>query len=145
MDARVDRLQMNLVDKLTVGLSAELRLIVAKEMTIGHFVADMPLVYATPIMILHMEMAAGSAIASLLPSGFVSVGTAVDVRHLAATPVGGKVHVIASMTEVGTRSVTFETEAWNEVRKIGEGTHSRAIVNVKEFEKRFGVRDSALA
>jgi fluoroacetyl-CoA thioesterase len=145
MDARVDRMQMNLVDKLTVGLSAELRLVVAKEMTIGHLVADMPLVYATPIMILHMEMAAGSAIASLLPSGFVSVGTAVDVRHLAATPVGGKVHVIASMTEVGTRSVTFETEAWNEVRKIGEGTHSRAIVNVKEFERRFGVRDSALA
>jgi fluoroacetyl-CoA thioesterase len=145
MDARVDRLQMNLVDKLTTGLSAELRLVVTKEMTIGHFVADMPLVYATPIMILHMEMAAGSAVASSLPSGFVSVGTAVNVRHLAATPVGGKVHMIARVTEVGARNVTFEIEAWNEVLKIGAGTHSRAIVDVKEFEKRFGVRDSALA
>jgi fluoroacetyl-CoA thioesterase len=145
MDARVDRLQMNSVDKLTIGLSAELRLVVTKEMTIGHFVADMPLVYATPIMILHMETAAGSAIASLLPSGFVSVGTAVNVRHLAATLVGGKVHVIARVAVVGTRSVTFEVEAWNEVRKIGAGTHSRAIVNVKDFEERFGVRDSALA
>jgi fluoroacetyl-CoA thioesterase len=144
MDARVDRLQMNLVDKLTIGMSAELRLVVAKDMTIGHFVADMPLVYATPIMILHMEMVAGSAIASLLPSAFVSVGTAVNVRHLAATPVGGKVHVIARVTEVGTRSVTFEIEAWNEIRKVGEGTHSRAIVNVKEFENRFGVGERVL-
>jgi fluoroacetyl-CoA thioesterase len=145
MDARVDRLQMNLVDKLTIGLSAELRFVVTKEMTIGDFVADMPLVYATPIMILHMEMAAGSAIAPVLPSGFVSVGTAVNVRHLAATPVGGKVHVIARLRDIGARSVTFEMEAWNEVRKIGEGTHSRAIVNVKEFERRFGVGESALA
>src|ERR1700757_2000675 len=98
MDARVDRLQMNLGEKLTIGITAEMRLVVERDMTIGHFVAGMPFVYATPAMILHMEMAAGSAITSFLPPGFVSVGMEVNIRHLAATPVGGKVHVIARVT-----------------------------------------------
>src|SRR6201997_5598544 len=123
MDARVDRLQMNLSENLTIGMIAEMRLVVGREMTIGHFVAGMPFVYATPSMILHMEMAAGSAIASFLSPGFVSVGMEVNVRHLAATPTGGRVHVIARVSGIGAKSVMFEIEAWNEVRKIGEGTH----------------------
>jgi predicted thioesterase len=76
-------------------------------MTIGHFVVGMPYVYATPMMILHMEMAAGEAIASALPSGFVSVGTEINVRHLAATPIGGTVRAIAQVTEIGAKSVFF--------------------------------------
>jgi fluoroacetyl-CoA thioesterase len=145
MDARVDRLQMNLGEKLTIGITAEMRLVVERDMTIGHFVAGMPFVYATPAMILNMEMAAGSAIASFLPPGFVSVGMEVNIRHLAATPVGGKVHVIARVTGIGAKSVMFDIEAWNEVRKIGEGTHRRGVVNVSEFEKRFGVKETSLA
>jgi predicted thioesterase len=94
----------------------------------------MPQVYATPMMILHMEMASGSAIASYLPAGFVSVGMEVKVRYLAATPVGRTVHII----EIDAKSV----EAWNGVRKIGDGAHRRGIVNVVEFEKRFSVRHS---
>jgi fluoroacetyl-CoA thioesterase len=101
-------------------------------------------VYATPMMILHMEMAAGSAIASSLLAGFVSVGMEVDVRHLAATPVGCKVRAIARVMGIEAKQVLFAVEAWNEVRKIGEGTHRRGIVNVREFEKRFGVRQDAL-
>jgi fluoroacetyl-CoA thioesterase len=71
---------------VAIGMTAEKT--VTHEMTVGHFVANMPQVYATPMLILHMEMASGSAIASHLPAGFVSVGTGVKVRHLAATPVG---------------------------------------------------------
>jgi fluoroacetyl-CoA thioesterase len=135
---------MGLLDNVTIGMSAETRLVVMGEMTIGHFVLGMPRVYATPMMILHMEMAAGSAIASSLPAGFVSVGMEVDVRHLAATPVASKVGAIARVTRIEARQVLFAVEAWNEVRKIGEGTHRRGIVNVREFEERFGVRQDAL-
>src|ERR1700757_2799399 len=111
---------MNPLDHLkAAGLSAEADFIVTREMTIGHFVAGMPLVYATPVMILHMEMAAGSAIADALPQGFVSVGMEVNIRHLAATPTRSTVRAIARLREIGARSVMFEVEAWNEVRKIG--------------------------
>jgi fluoroacetyl-CoA thioesterase len=135
---------MGLLDNVTLGMSAETRLVVMGEMTIGHFVLGMPRVYATPMMILHMEMAAGSAIASSLPAGFVSVGMEVDVRHLAATRVGCKVRAIARVMGIEAKQVLFAVEAWNEVRKIGEGTHRRGIVNVREFEERFGVRQDAL-
>lgn len=123
-----------------IGMTAEITVTVTPDMTVGHFVADMPRVYATPIMILHMEMASGSAIARHLPSGFVSVGMDVKVRHLAATPVGRIVRATARVLEIDRKSVVFELEAWDGDRKIGDGTHRRGIVNVVEFEKRFGVK-----
>jgi fluoroacetyl-CoA thioesterase len=126
-------------------MSAEMQLLVTRQMTIGYFVPGMPSVYATPMMVLHMEMAAGSAIADALPEGFVSVGTEVNIRHLAATPIGGAVRAIARVTGVGAKSVIFDVEAWNDVRKIGEGTHRRGVVNVLEFEKRFALRQNAPA
>jgi predicted thioesterase len=135
---------MGLLDNVTIGMTAEKIVTVTSEMTVGHFVADMPQVYATPMMILHMEMAAGSAIVSRLPAEFVSVGMDVKVRHLAATPVGRTVRAIARVIEIAAKSVLFEVEAWDGDRKIGDGTHRRGIVNVNEFEKRFGVKQLAL-
>jgi predicted thioesterase len=131
---------MDALAKVTVGMTAEKTVTVTSEMTIGHFVADMPWVYATPMMILHMEMASGSAIASHLPEGFVSVGMDVEVRHLAATPIGRIIRAISCVIKIDARSVVFEVEAWDRDRKIGDGTHRRGIVNVLEFERRFGVR-----
>jgi predicted thioesterase len=131
---------MGALDNVTIGMSATKIVSVSYAMTVDHFVADMPQVYATPIMILHMEMASGSAIASHLPEGFVSVGMDVKVRHLAATPVGRTVCAFARVIQIDGRSVLFEVEAWDGDRKIGDGTHRRGIVNVVEFEKRFGVR-----
>ena len=75
---------MRPLGKPMIGLEAEMKLIVSLEMTIGHLVAGMPYVYATPMMVLLMEMAAASAIESSLPPGFTSVGMEVNVRHLAA-------------------------------------------------------------
>jgi fluoroacetyl-CoA thioesterase len=115
---------------------------VRPEMTVGHVVADMPAVYGTPTMILHMEMAAGAAIQPLLPAGYVSVGMMVNVRHLAATPIGRRVRAVARVVQLEAKSVVFEVEAWDGNRKIGEGTHRRGIVNLLEFEKRFGVTRS---
>ena len=135
---------MSAFDELAVGMSAEKHVIVTRELTIGHFVVGMPYVYATPMMVLHMEMAAGSAIASALPAGFISVGMEINVRHLAATPIGGSVRAIAQVTRMDDRSVFFRIEAWNDERKIGEGTHRRGIVNIRELEKRFRVREVVL-
>ena len=134
---------MDALDYVRIGMRAEQIVTVTPEMTVGHFVAEMPQVYATPMMILHMEMASGSAIAAHLPEGFVSVGMDVKVRHLAATPIGRKVRAFSRVVQVASKSVVFEVEAWDGNRKIGDGTHRRGIVNVLEFERRFGVRQLA--
>jgi predicted thioesterase len=134
---------MNPISKIMLGMTAEKTVTVTPEMTIGHFVANMPRVYATPMMILHMEMAAGDSIASHLPEGYVSVGMDMKVRHLAATPVGHTVRVISRVVKINPKSVVFEVEAWDGYRRIGDGTHCRGIVNVAEFEKRYGVRQFA--
>jgi fluoroacetyl-CoA thioesterase len=136
---------MSLLDKVTVGMAAETKEIVTPEMTVGHVVLGMPAVYGTPTMILHMEMAAGSAIASFLPAGYVSVGMAVDIRHLAATPIGRSVRAIARVARIEANSVAFEVEAWDGDRKIGDGMHRRGIVNVEEFEARFSVTEPEAA
>jgi fluoroacetyl-CoA thioesterase len=136
---------MSLLDKVTVGMAAETKMIVTPEMTVGHVVLGMPAVYGTPTMILHMEMAAGSAIASFLPAGYVSVGMAVDIRHLAATPIGRSVRAIARVARIEANSVAFEVEAWDGDRKIGDGMHRRGIVNVEEFEARFSVTEPEAA
>ena len=131
---------MDALDNVMIGMTAEKTVTVTSDMTVGHFVAQMPQVYATPMMILHMEMAPGSAIATHLPAGFVSVGMDVKVRHLAATPVGRTVRALSRVVKIDPKSVVFEVEAWDGDRKIGDGTHRRGIVNALEFEKRFGVR-----
>lgn len=131
---------MNPTDKLTIGMSMERMIIITREMTIGHFVPGMPSVYATPMMILDMEMAAGEAIWQALPPGYVSVGMDVKIRHLAATTIGQTVRVVARVIGIEPKSVLFEVEAWNESGKIGDGTHRRGVVYVPEFERRFGAQ-----
>jgi predicted thioesterase len=132
---------MGLLDNVTIGMMAEKSVVVTPEMTVAHLVAGMPRVYATPMMILHMEMASGSAVGPYLPEGFVSVGMDVKIRHLAATPVGRTVRAIARVIKIDSKSVTFAVEAWDGERKIGDGTHRRGIVNLLEFEQRYGVKE----
>jgi fluoroacetyl-CoA thioesterase len=136
---------MDALENVGIGMTAEKTVTVTPEMTVGHFVANMPQVYATPMMILHMEMASGAAIASHLPNGFVSVGMDVKVRHLAATPVGRTVRAISRVVQIDAKSVVFEVEAWDGDRKIGDGTHRRGIVNVEDFERRFGVKQLTMS
>jgi fluoroacetyl-CoA thioesterase len=102
---------MDALNDVTIGMTVEKTIIVTPEMTVGHFVADMPSVYATPMMILHMEMASGAAIASHLPKGFVGVGMDVKVRHLAATPIGRTVRAISRGIEVDRKSVAAAAPA----------------------------------
>ena len=93
-------------------------------------------VLATPVMINLIEAAALAAIEHLLPPGYQSLGTHLDVRHVAATPVGMKVSATARVTRVDGRTVTFSVEARDEKDLIGDGTHQRVIVNVEKFDAR---------
>ena len=120
------------------GLRAERLLVVPPERTVGHFVPHMPMVYATPMMILEMEMTSGDAIRGVLQPGWVTVGTEVDIRHLAAALVGATVRTTAKVVAVERRVIRFEVEAFEGTRKLGEGRHARGLVNVEMFNKRLG-------
>jgi fluoroacetyl-CoA thioesterase len=131
---------MDARDVIKIGMSAERTLVVPPERTVGHFVPGMPMVYATPMMILEMEMASGDAIRGHLTPGWVTVGTEVDIKHLAASLVGSTVRTTAKVIEVGRRVIRFEVAAFEGERKIGEGRHARGLINVAKFEERLGAR-----
>jgi predicted thioesterase len=127
---------MDARDVIKVGMSAERILVVPPERTVGHLVRGMPMVFATPMMILEMELVSGDAIDKYLEPGWVTVGTEVDIRHLAATPVGATVRTTARVVE--RRVIRFEVEAFEGERRIGEGRHARGLVNLASFNKRMG-------
>ena len=129
---------MDARDIIKIGMSAERTLVVAPERTVGHFVKGMPMVYATPMMILEMEMTSGDAIRDHLAPGWTTVGITVDIRHLAASPVGATIRTTARVIEVERRVIRFAVEAFDGERKIGDGRHGRALVNLDSFNKRFG-------
>jgi predicted thioesterase len=85
-------------------------------------------VFATPFLVALMEEAAGAVMAPHLPPGGSSVGTLVDVKHLAATPVGMTVRAEATLLETDGKRFLFSVQAWDEKEKIGEGRHERFVV-----------------
>ena len=119
-------------------MSAERTLVVPPDRTVRHFLPHMPAVYATPMMILEMEMTSGDAIAHKLPQGWVTVGTEVNVRHLAACGVGATVRTTSTVIAVERRVIRFEVTAFDGERRIGDGHHARGLINVAKFEKLFG-------
>jgi predicted thioesterase len=93
-------------------------------------------VFATPAMIALMEMTALSAVDPLLPDGWSTVGTGLNVKHLAATPPGMRVRCEAELLELDGRRLLFRVDAFDEAGKIGEGTHERFIVENERFLKK---------
>jgi fluoroacetyl-CoA thioesterase len=93
-------------------------------------------VLATPLMINLIEAAALAAIEHLLPAGYQSLGTHLDVRHIAATPVGMRVHASALVEKLSGRTVSFKVEVHDEKELIGDGAHERVVVNVAKFDQR---------
>ena len=123
---------------ITVGMRAERTITVRPDLTVKHFVPKMPAVFATPMMIMEMEMASADAVAPHLGEGWVTVGTEVDIRHLGASLVGSTVRTKAKVIAVERRVIRFEVEAFEGERKIGDGRHARGLVNVETFTKRLG-------
>jgi fluoroacetyl-CoA thioesterase len=98
--------------------------------------AILPQVLATPVMVLIMENAALNAIRSYLEPGESAVGTAIDVRHLAATPVGHTVRAEAEVTAVDGKRIEFSVSARDEIEEIGRGTHRRTVIDLASFNER---------
>ena len=122
--------------QLKLGLAGQAALVVAEEHTAPRVGSGRVHVLATPVMINLIEAAALSAIEHLLPSGHQSLGTLLNVRHTAATPVGMRVSATAEVIAVEGRLVRFRVEARDEKERIGDGTHERVVVNVAKFDER---------
>ena len=124
--------------KLEIGTKGEASTMVVHDNTAAAVGAGGVEVFATPMMIALIENAAWRAVAHGLDAGDVTVGTSVNVQHLAATPIGQQVRAIAELIGIDGRRLVFKVEAYDEQRKIGEGQHERSIVNLEKFLKRLG-------
>ena len=119
--------------EITIGMKGEASTTVERSDTAYEVGSGSLLVYATPCMAALMEGAACEAIASALPEEKTSVGIALNISHLAATPVGLEVRAEAEVTEVDGNTITFQVTSYDETGKIGEGTHKRAVVTAQRF------------
>jgi len=118
-------------DTVQPGLTDERVLTVKKEMCINW--VGTKLVFSTPSMIWEMEEAARHSLLPHLDEGEETVGTVINVRHLAATPCGNEVRVTATLTEVDRRRCVWDVEAYDDHEKIGDGTVERFIIDVEKF------------
>jgi fluoroacetyl-CoA thioesterase len=124
---------------LKVGLTASIETKVFNKNSAEEMGSGDLNVYATPAMICLMERCAMSAVSLHLPKGYTTVGTAVNIKHMAATPIGMKVKAVAELIAIEGRKLTFKVEAFDAKEKIGEGQHERYIVeSVKFREKVYG-------
>ena len=119
--------------EITVGMKAEVGTLVEREDTAKEVGSGDLLVYATPCMVALMEGAACEAIAEALPDTQTTVGIALNIEHISATPVGLDVRAEAEVTAVDGKVITFSVRAFDEVGEIGNGTHKRVIVNTQKF------------
>jgi fluoroacetyl-CoA thioesterase len=124
------------MENIRPGITGEYATTVTPSLTATHLGSGGVEVFSTPSMVTLMERAAVAAIDHLLPEGQASVGTALDIKHLAATPLGQTVRAEAEVTAVDGRKVSFTVRAWDEDELIGEGTHTRFVIDVARFWER---------
>ncbi len=124
------------LSKIVPGLTGRTEIVVGEEHTAPRIGSGKVHVLATPVMINLFEAAALAACEQLLPGGHQSLGTVLNVRHIAATPVGMRVVAVAEVVKVEGRTVTFRLEARDEKDLIGDGLHERVVVNVAKFDQR---------
>ncbi|HMA88027.1 MAG TPA: thioesterase family protein [Burkholderiales bacterium] len=127
---------MDLPSELRPGLIGRTELTVSEEHTAPRVGSGKVHVLATPVMINLFEAAALAACERFLTAGYQSLGTLLEVRHVAATPVGMKVFATAEVTKVEGRTISFRLEARDERELIGDGRHERVVVNVAKFDQR---------
>ena len=125
---------------IPIGTKGEYQLLVTTEVAITFLETEGARVLSTPNMIRFMEMTCRNAVLPLLEPGHDTVGTHVNVAHLAAAPIGMIVTFTAEVIRVEGRRVEFRVEARDEKEKIGEGTHERAIINVAKFASRMAAK-----
>ncbi len=125
---------------LEPGLTGQRSLIVEERHTAGHLGSGGAPVYATPMMVLAMEEAALAAVDPLLEPGTATVGYSLDIKHLAATPIGMRVTATATLQSIDGKMLTFSVEARDERELIGKGTHIRAVIDLERFKARLATK-----
>jgi fluoroacetyl-CoA thioesterase len=126
--------------EIPVGTKTEKILLVTSENAINFLGQEGARVLSTPHMIGYMERTCRDTVLPLLDAGHDTVGTHVNVYHLAAAPLGMSVRFTAEVTAVDGRRIQFRVEAWDEKEKIGEGTHERVVINVAKFATRMAAK-----
>lgn len=118
---------------MEIGIKHTITEVVTPDKTAANVGSGLLPVYATPAMIALMEKCASECVAPYIEDGKSSVGTMLNVKHLAASPIGIKVTCTATLTEVDGRRLVFSLEASDEKGPIGEGTHERFVIDVERF------------
>lgn len=125
---------------IRVGAKQEERLLVTAEVAINFLGLDNARVLSTPQMIRYMEWTSRNTVQPFLETGYDTVGTKVNISHLAAAPIGSVVTFTSEITAVEDRRVEFRVTAKDETELIGEGTHERTIINVAKFATRLAAK-----
>ena len=121
---------------LPAGLKGTAELVVGEQHTAPRIGSGRIRVLATPVMINLIEAAALAAVEQSLPEDHQSLGTHLDITHIAATPVGMRVRATAEVVRVEGRTIYLRVRAEDERELIGEGTHERVVVNLERFDRR---------
>lgn len=125
-----------MLEDIKPGMVGEADETVSTAKTASYFASGLVAAYGTPALVALMENASVEAIQQYLGPGQTSVGTEVNIKHLAATPVGMHVHARSTVTAVDGRRISFQVEAWDDREKVGEGTHTRVVVDQARFNER---------
>ena len=118
---------------MEIGLKHESTIVVSVANTAAALGSGDMDVFATPAMVALMENAAMLAVRDHLPEGSATVGTQINTSHLKASPLGATITASAELTEVDGRRLTFAVKAWDEKGTIGEGSHTRFVVDRERF------------
>lgn len=135
---------MELSEVIHPGMTREDSFPVALENSAIHIGSGSSRVLATPWMIAFMERVSHQLLTCCLPEGYSSVGTHLDVRHLAPTPVGATIRVKSEVLVLEDNRVYFSVEAWDNLEKIGEGKHERVVIEEARFLRRVDKKRASL-
>lgn len=122
--------------EMTVGTKHEVVVTVTEDVTAASMKSGSLPVLATPYMVALMEQAASELCDKFVPEGISTVGTALNISHLAPTPVDAKVKAVATLTSFDGRKATFDVEAYDDAGLIGKGTHERFTIKIDSFMKK---------
>jgi fluoroacetyl-CoA thioesterase len=123
------------MSEIKAGLTNEITRHVEQQHLASEWGSGLAPVLATPVLVAFCEECSRLMVDPSLPGGQETVGTAINIRHLAATPLGMRVTVRAELVEVDGRRLRFKVEAWDEMERISDGEHERFIIDVARFER----------
>lgn len=127
---------VRMMKNIKLGLSSLIETTAMPRDSAANFGSGNVDVYSTPSMVALMEYASKNAVDLHLPMGYTTVGISLNIKHLAATPIGARIRATAEVIAVEGKKITFKVEAFDEVEKIGEGIHERYVIELKKFMTR---------